>query len=102
MAETIPAEPLTTPPASPEQQFHEHRRTYAQAMHIAWVGTVFVLAIVASLAVGATSHRWVLAGFWMVIGAIAFAVSAGKPSMGARPGLVVLVLALLTLLLVNA
>lgn len=102
MAETIKADPLTPPPATPEQQFHEHRQTYARAMHIAWVGTVFVLAIVASLAIGATSHRWVLAGFWILIGAIAFAVAASSHRLGARPGLVVLTLALLTLLLVNA
>jgi hypothetical protein len=81
--------------------YNEHNRTYAGFLHVAAIGTVWVLCIVAGLAIGGTSHRWGLAGFWIIVGTLTSALGLFIRGLEWRATLAVLVVMLATLALVN-
>ena len=81
--------------------FSAHVRTYDGFLRIAAVGTAWVLGIVVSLAIGATTAAWGLASFLMIIGTIASVAGLAVRSWNWRPGAAILVLDLLVLLLIT-
>lgn len=82
--------------------YNEHNRTYAGFLRFTMVGTVWVLCIVACLAIGGTSHRWGLAGFWLVIATLASVLGVAIKGLDWKPGFVVFVIMMATLAMVNA
>ena len=81
--------------------YHEHRRTYDGFLRLSTVGTVWVLCVVATLALGGVAQHWVLGGFWLVVATIAGVLGLAIKGLDWKPTAVVLVLMLLTLLLLT-
>jgi amino acid permease len=79
--------------------YPEHERTYDGFVHFTAVGTACVLAIVAALAVGGTSHRWGLAGLLVFLSVVAGALGLFSRTLSWKPSALMLVLGLLALAL---
>lgn len=84
---------------TPAMDYPEHERTYSGFVHMAEVGTVACVAIVAALAVGGTKHAWGTALIGTLLSVIGTGVGIAAPSIGWRAPLVALVLMLLALVL---
>lgn len=95
MAETSSVERLYRP----EMDGRSHEATYNAFTHFTTVGTVFVLSIVAALAVGGVKGAWISTLVMVVLAHIAAAIGLFSTALSWRPGAVVLVLLLLMLLL---
>ena len=95
MAEAHHQEAMTS------HDFSAHVGTYDGFLRIASIGTAWVLGIVASLAIGGTTAHWGLASFLLIISTIASVAGLAVRGLGWKPGAVVLVLQLLSLLLLT-
>ena len=84
---------------APPMDYPEHERTYTGFVHIAEVGTVVCLAIVAVLAVGGVKHAWGTALIGTLLTLIGAGVGIASEKISWRAPLVALVLMLLALLL---
>lgn len=84
---------------TPAMDYPEHERTYTGFVHMAEVGTVACIAIVAALAVGGTKHAWGTALIGTLLAVIGTGVGIASKSIAWRAPLVALVLMLLALLL---
>ena len=82
----------------PEMDGPAHENTFDRFTHFTTVGTVFVVCIVAGLAVGGVKHAWVSAVAMIVLAHIATAMGLYSTKLGWRPGGAVLGLLLLMLL----
>jgi Bacterial aa3 type cytochrome c oxidase subunit IV len=74
-----------------------HEATYEGFTQFVVIGTVYVITIVVGLAIGGAVGHWLLCAAVVIAGTIAAGLSAWTGSR--LPGVVVLVLSLLTLLL---
>ena len=83
------------------KDFHDHRTTYDGFLRMSMIGTVWVLCIVVTLAIGGTTHRWALGSLILILGTIASVLGLAIKGWDWRPGAGVLVLGLLTLLVIN-
>ncbi len=83
----------------PEMDYPEHERTYSGFVHMAEVGTVACIAIVAALAVGGTKHAWGTALIGTLLAVIGAGVGIASTRISWRAPAVALVLMLLALLL---
>ncbi len=88
-------------PNEPVGDFVAHRKTYESFLRLSTVATVWVLSIVVTLGIGGLTHRWWLAGFWLFVATIAALAGLAVKGLDWKPGTVVFVLMLLTLLLVT-
>ena len=84
---------------TPAMDYPEHERTYVGFVHMAEVGTVACLAIVAALAVGGTKHAWGTALIGTLLAVIGTGVGVASKSIAWPPPHVAQVLNLLALLL---
>ena len=84
---------------TPAMDYPEHERTYVGFVHMAEVGTVACLAIVAALAVGGTKHAWGTALIGTLLAVVGTGVGIASTSISWRAPAVSLVLMLLALLL---
>jgi hypothetical protein len=84
-----------------DDDFAAHESTYEGFIRLAAIGTVWVLTHVVALAIGGTSGRWVLAGFWIVVSTIAAVVGLAVRGLDWKPVTIVLVMMLATLLVVS-
>ncbi|MDX3808663.1 aa3-type cytochrome c oxidase subunit IV [Bosea thiooxidans] len=84
---------------APSMDYPEHERTYAGFVHLAEVGTVVGLAIVAALAVGGVKHAWGTALIGTLLAVIGAGVGIASEKISWRAPIVALVLMLLALLL---
>jgi ABC-type branched-subunit amino acid transport system permease subunit len=83
----------------PAMDYPEHEKTYTGFVHMAEVGTVACIAIVAALAVGGTKHAWGTALIGTLLAVIGTGVGIASKSIAWRAPLVALVLMLLALVL---
>jgi hypothetical protein len=81
--------------------FQEHRATYDAFLRMSVIGAVWVLCIVVTLAIGGTTHRWMLGSLFLVASSIASLTGLAVKGWDWGPGAVMLALGLLTLLLIN-
>jgi hypothetical protein len=81
--------------------FEDHRATYEGFLRTAVIGSVWVLCIVVTLAIGGTTHRWGLGSVFLVVSSIASLAGLAVKGWDALPGGIMLLLGLLTLLLIN-
>ncbi|MGH6644088.1 MAG: aa3-type cytochrome c oxidase subunit IV [Bradyrhizobium sp.] len=81
--------------------FADHERTYDGFMRMSAVALVWVLCIMTTLAIGGTTHRWVLGGFWLFVATIASVLGLAIRGLDWKPGVVVLVVMLTTLLMIT-
>ena len=79
----------------------EHERTYEGFLRFSAVALVWVLCIVTMLAIGGTTQRWILGGFWLVVATIASALGLAIKGLDWKPGTVILVVMLATLLMIT-
>jgi hypothetical protein len=81
--------------------FSDHKGTYEGFLRMTSIGLVWVLGIVATLAIGGTTGSWHLASMLLILATIAGLVGMAAKGLGWRPGAVVLVLQLACLLLLT-
>jgi Bacterial aa3 type cytochrome c oxidase subunit IV len=87
--------------AMTSHDFSDHKGTYEGFLRMASIGTVWVLGIVASLAIGGTTLHWGLASFLLILATIASVAGLAVRSWGWKPGAVIVVIQLLSLLLLT-
>lgn len=83
----------------PEMDGPAHEAAYNAFTHFTTVGVVFVVCIVAGLAVGGVKHSWMSAIAMIVLAHIATAIGLFSKTLTWRPPGVVLAILLLMLLL---
>jgi len=66
--------------------FADHERTYEGFLRFSAVGLVWVLCIVVTLAIGGTTHRWALGGFWLAVATIASVLGLAIKGLDWKPG----------------
>ena len=95
------AQTNTNPAAAyrPEMDGKSHERTYDGFMHFTVVGTVFVLCIVAALAVGGAKGAWLSAIFGVILAHIAAGVGLVSQTISWRAPAAVFAMLMLMLLL---
>jgi hypothetical protein len=81
--------------------FAAHENTYEGFVRLAAIATVWVLTHVVALAIGGTSGRWSLAGFWIFVSTIAAVVGLAVRGLDWKPVTIVLAMMLATLLVVS-
>lgn len=86
---------------STSRDFAEHERTYEGFLRFASVATVWVITNVVALAIGGTSGRWYLAGFWILVSTVAATIGLAVKGLDWKPDVVVLAMMLATLLMVS-
>lgn len=84
---------------SPDMDSALHEGTYKGFVHFTEVGTLFVVCIVVSLALGAVRHAWLSCVFGVVLAHIAAAIGLFSPAISWRPPAAVLALLLVMLAL---
>jgi len=90
-----------TESATTTADFADHEQTYEGFMRFSAVALVWVLCIVATLAIGGTTQRWVLGGFWLFVATIGSVLGLAIKGLDWKPGVVILVVMLATLLMVT-
>ncbi|MDQ0391479.1 aa3-type cytochrome c oxidase subunit IV [Labrys monachus] len=85
----------------PVGDFVDHRRSYDGFVRITVIAVFLLLSHVVALAIGGVAHHWFLAALAIGLSIIAAIVGAAVDGLDWKPGAVVLVLSLLTLLLVT-
>lgn len=93
------ANPNSTEGYSPDMDPALHEDTYRGFVHFTEVGVVFVLSIVASLALGGAKHAWLSCVLGVILAHIAVAIGLFSPRIGWRAGAGVLGLILVMLAL---
>jgi hypothetical protein len=91
----------TTKTATGADDFAEHEKTYEGFVRLTVVGTIWILTHVVALAIGGTTGRWFLAGFWIFVSTIAALIGLAMKGLDWKPVLVVLAMMLATLLVAN-
>jgi hypothetical protein len=87
--------------ATTDGDFAQHERTYEGFLRFTAIATVWILTHVVALAIGGTSGRWVLAGFWILVSTVAAVVGLAVRGLDWKPVTVVLAMMLATLLVVS-
>lgn len=88
-------------PTEPVGDFVDHRHSYEGFVRIVVIAVFLLLSHLVALAIGGVAHHWFLAALGIGLSIIAAVVGAAVEGLDWRPGVVVLVLLLLTLLLIG-
>jgi Bacterial aa3 type cytochrome c oxidase subunit IV len=88
-------------PVESSSDFADHRRSYEGFLRLAVIAVFLILAHVVALAIGGLTHMWFLAFVGVGVSIIAAVIGAAVQGLDWKPGAVVLILLLLTLLLVT-
>jgi hypothetical protein len=81
--------------------FSDHKGTYEGFLRMSSIAMAWVLGIVSTLGIGGTTGHWGIASFLLIVSTIASVFGMAVKSWGWKPGAVVVVLQLLTLLLLT-
>jgi hypothetical protein len=88
------------PVTEPVSDFVNHRRSYDGFIRITVIAVFLLLSHLVALAIGGVAGHWFLATLGIGLSIIAAVIGAAVQGLDWRPGAVVLILCLLTLLLV--
>jgi Bacterial aa3 type cytochrome c oxidase subunit IV len=87
--------------AMTSHDFSDHKGTYEGFLRLTTIGMAWVLGIVATLGIGGTTGHWGIASFLLIVSTICTVLGLAVKSWSWKPGAVVVVLQLLTLLLLT-
>ncbi|WP_413990157.1 hypothetical protein ACMDCR_30235 [Labrys okinawensis] len=87
--------------AMTSHDFSDHKGTYEGFLRLSGIGMAWVLGIVVTLGIGGTTNHWGIASFLLIVSTIANILGMAVKNWSWKPGALVVVIQLLTLLLLT-